>query len=125
MLLRSERSNTILASLTAQPNHVRSLNDLSKLLNTTDVKRVQLDSASVYRKQLISDAGSQFTVYTDDGVKRYDQPVGVVKSAKFQINTQGPINDEHAKARYASIHFLPPANCGRGLPMIFTVSYWC
>jgi len=79
--------------------HVPSLNDLLKLLNAADVKRVQLDSASVYRKQLVSDDGSQFTVFGDDGVKRYGQPIGVVKSAKFKVNEQGKIDDVHSKVR--------------------------
>jgi hypothetical protein len=99
MLFTSERSNTVLGNPQLRTGHLTSLNDLLKLLNAADVKRVQLDSASVYRKQLVSDDGSQFTVFGDDGVKRYGQPIGVVKSAKFKVNEQGQIDDVYSKVR--------------------------
>jgi serine/threonine protein kinase len=99
MLFRSERSNTVLESLQLPTGHAPSLNDLLKLLNAAGVKRVQLNSASVYRKRLVSDDGSQFTVFEDDGVKRYGQPIGIVKSTKFKINEQGQIDDDHSKVR--------------------------
>lgn len=69
MLLRSVRSNTVVGGLLSQTDHASSLNDLSRLLNAADVKRVQLDSVSIYRRQVLSDDGSQFTVFEDDGVK--------------------------------------------------------
>lgn len=85
MFKRSERTATKvgedLLTLTALP----TIRDFITLLNSRGVERVQRESTSTYCSKILSSSGSQFTIYTDDGIRETGKPVGVVKRAKFQI----------------------------------------
>ena len=86
MFKRSERTATKvgedLLTLMALP----TIRDFITLLNSRGVERVQREYPSTYCSKILSSSGSQFTIYTDDGIRETGKPVGVVKRAKFQIS---------------------------------------
>jgi hypothetical protein len=81
-MFRSERTATVLEDILPILSQKVTLPGFLGFLNSRDVQRVQLDSVTLYRSKIISDSGSQFTIYTDDGIRRSGKPEGVVKCAK-------------------------------------------
>lgn len=93
----SERTATSLASVLPKATRINTIRDFLELLNITRVKRVQLESSSSYRSKILNDKGSQFIVYTDDGIRAYGQPPSVVKCAKFALSPKSLTGDAETR----------------------------
>ena len=101
-MLRSERTTTSLGTTLTSSTQTITVRDFLSLLNSHDFKRVQIESMTQYRKAVLSDSGSQFTIYTDDGIKRYGQPDAVVKCAKFKLSKTAAASGTHTHVRLQS-----------------------
>ena len=98
-MLRSERTTTSLGTTLTSSTQTITVRDFLSLLNSHDVKRVQIESMTQYRRAVLSDSGSQFTIYTDDGIKRYGQPDAVVKCAKFKLGKTAAASDTRTQVK--------------------------
>jgi serine/threonine protein kinase len=101
-MLRSERTTTSLGTTLTGSAQTITVRDFLSLLSSHDVKRVQIESMTQYRKTVLSNSGSQFTIYTDDGIKRYGQPDAVVKCAKFKLSKTAAASDTRTQVRLQS-----------------------
>lgn len=89
MLQPSQRSATQLAEEISSSATIRTIRDFTALLNDRGVPLLQRESSTTYLSKIISSAGSQFIVYTDDGIRKVGQPVAVVKRAKAHLDQTG------------------------------------
>ena len=96
-MLRSERTATSLGSIIPNTTQNRTIKDFLQLLRSREIERVQLEASNTYRSNILNDSGSQFTVFTDDGIKKYGGPVAVVKCAKFHLSSQALANDNQTR----------------------------
>ena len=95
----SERTATSLGSVLPRTTRINTIRDFLQVLSISRVQRVQRESSSAYRSKILNDKGSQFVVYTDDGIKAYGQPSSVVKCAKFALSTESLTRDAEARVR--------------------------
>lgn len=102
----SERTATSLASVLPRASRINTIRDFLELLNVTQIQRVQRESPTTYRSKILNDKGSQFTVYTDDGIKAHGQPPSVVKCAKFALGPNSLTLDAETRVvdKISSIH---------------------
>ena len=97
MVLRSERTATSLGSLVPATAQIHTIRDFLQLLHSRGIERVQLEEKIRYRSNILNDSGSQFTIYDDQGIKSYGQPIAVVKCAKFQLGTHPLLQNERKR----------------------------
>ena len=91
MPLQSQRTATHVAGLGVSNIEIKTINDFLKIVNSGDVHRVELDSITVYRKNLIG-SGSQSMIYDDAGIHPQSLcSAAVVKCARFQISNKKTI----------------------------------
>lgn len=93
----SERTATSLASVLPRATRINTIRDFLQVLNLSRVRRIQRESSSTYRSKILNDKGSQFIVYTGDGIEAYGQPRSVVKCAKFALSTESLTRDAEAR----------------------------
>lgn len=96
-MLRSERTATSLGSIIPNSSQNRTIKDFLQLLQSREIARVQLEASNIYRSKILNDTGSQFTIFTDHGIKKYGGPVAVVKCAKFHLSAEARADDNQAK----------------------------
>ena len=82
---RSIRTPTSVAHELSSKVEINTIADFQTFIQARDVQRVQLQYANIYRSKVLSDHGSQFTVFTGDGIHLYDKPAVVVKCAKLRL----------------------------------------
>lgn len=82
---RSIRTPTPVAHELSSKVEINTIADFLTFTQARDVQRVKLQYSNIYRSNVLSDHGSQFTVYTGDGVMLYDKPAVVVKCAKLRL----------------------------------------
>ena len=88
MPLLSERTATNIAGVVASNIEVKTINDFLKIVQSGDVRRVELDSITKYRKNLIG-TGSQSIIYDGAGIHSQELPSAVVvKCARFQLSNE-------------------------------------
>jgi hypothetical protein len=96
MLKRSFRTPTPVVHELASNLEINTVRDFLTFIQARDVKRVQLQYISSYRSKILNDHGSQFTVYTGDGVNLQRKPQVVVKCAKLKlVDKQQVLPEEH------------------------------
>jgi hypothetical protein len=89
MTLRSERPPTIIAGIVANPLRIKTINDFLKMISWGEVRRVELDSITVYRKNQIG-GGSQSVIYDDEGIHKQSlEAPAIVKCALLRLSNQG------------------------------------
>jgi serine/threonine protein kinase len=98
---RSDRTATVIGVGKAGQGDSGAINQLLELLNRRGVHRVTLRSYSEYRSIVLSDRGSQYTVYTGEGVNTFDKGDVVVKCAKLPVGTE-PLSDHDQRRVQAS-----------------------
>lgn len=96
MAARSERSQTILGlPEQAGEGGFETIRRLHELLQRGGIRRATLQSYTVYRSEILSDRGSQFTVYTGAGVNTFDKGDVVVKCVKLRVGAEpAPSEDD-------------------------------
>lgn len=92
---RSIRTPTAVEHENSLKFEINTVRDFVTFIEAGDVQRVTLESVSVYRSKILSDHGSQFTIYTGDGILLYEKPAVVVKCAKLRLPREAqPTNDK-------------------------------
>ena len=98
-LKRSERTATVLPRDFALDDSITTLSGFLNLLHRMDVPRVAIKS-SYYRSRVVSDEGSQFTIYSgqDIGLSSIglsDKTEIIIKKAKYSLrNATAPGDGE-------------------------------
>jgi hypothetical protein len=91
---RSIRTPTPVEHEKSSKFEINTVRDFVTFIQAGDVQRVTLGSANVYRSTVLSDHGSQFTIYTGDGILLYDKPAVVVKCAKLRLPREAQPTDD-------------------------------
>ena len=103
MFMRSQRTATKVGDDLLTSTALPTIRDFLALLNSRGVERVQRESTSIYCTKILSSSGSQFTVFTDDGIRETGKPVGVVKGAKFQLRRDNHAPSDSARVRLSML----------------------
>lgn len=84
---RSNRTATLIENDSEKVSN-GTARQLLELLQQGGVKRVTLRHHLEYHTKILSDQGSQFIVYTGDGVNSFDKGHVVVKCPKFKVGNE-------------------------------------
>lgn len=103
MIKRSNRSPSPSRKNEVSKTPIQTISDFVSLVQSSRVQRVQCHSLSEYCSEVVSDEGSQFTVYTDGGIVRYDKPQAVVKCTKLKLSEKPRLVDSEARVSAISL----------------------
>lgn len=95
MIKQSFRTPTLVEHDLTSNHEINTVRDFLTFIQARDIQRVQLQYINTYRSKILSDHGSQFTVYTGDGVNLQRKPQVVVKCAKLKlVDKQQSLSEE-------------------------------
>ena len=99
MLRRSVRTPTAVERTQLYQAEIYTMRDFLTFIQARDVRRVELKHRLKYRSEILSEGGSQFTVYTDAGIYRQGTAASVVKCAKLKLATTPALPDKKQQVR--------------------------
>lgn len=104
MPVRSDRTATVVGQGWSEQQQIGTIDRLLELLHRGGVRKVTLRSYSSYRSVILSDRGSQYTVYTGDGVNTFDKGEVVVKCAKLPLGSTPLLESDQRRVRATALY---------------------
>ncbi|KAJ3548162.1 hypothetical protein NM208_g1145 [Fusarium decemcellulare] len=106
---RSNRTPTVIER-TSELEQTGTVRQLLQLFTRGNIRRVTLSHYSLYRSKLISDRGSQFIVYSGDGVNTFGEGHVVVKCVRLKLGdeplSRNDKNREQVLTLYKEVQIL-------------------